>query len=415
MKITIPYGKDKIELDLPDSLNIEIAYPNKVSSEKKDKLVEKALEKPIGTEPFEKWIGGNKDFLFIMNDNTRPTPTLEILKELDKRMNLEEAKYIIATGAHKEPKNKELKSIFGEFYNRINSNIIVHNASNYKSLVNLGTTKSGTEVWINEKIIEAGAIIPIGSVEPHYFAGFTGGRKSFIPGLAGYITIEQNHKLALEEGAAPIQLKGNPVHIDLLDALNKIPDTPIFSIQTIVKNEKDLCAVFCGDIHKSFLKASEYAKNVFCIGVKEKADIVITIVKPPLDKNLYQAHKAIEHGKLALKNGGILILVAACRDGIGPDNFYKLLSSSNNPEEIIKTAHEHYQLGYHKATRITKLSKKAQIWAVSEIEDKILKETFMSPFDSLQEAFAKALEEKGREAKILIIIDGGNIVPLARE
>jgi len=130
---------------------------------------------------------------------------------------------------------------------------------------------------------------------------------------------------------------------------------------------------------------------------------------------LYQAHKAIEHGKLALKNGGILILVAACRDGIGPDNFYKLLSSSNNPEEIIKTAHEHYQLGYHKATRITKLSKKAQIWAVSEIEDKILKETFMSPFDSLQEAFAKALEEKGREAKILIIIDGGNIVPLARE
>jgi len=415
MKITIPYGIKKTELDLPDNLNIEFFYPRETTFEKKESIIGKALKNPAGTEPFEKWLTQNSRFLFIINDATRPTPTLEILKELDKRMNLEEAKYIIATGAHKEPKNKELKSIFGEFYNRINSNIIVHNASNYKSLVNLGTTKSGTEVWINEKIIEAGAIIPIGSVEPHYFAGFTGGRKSFIPGLAGYITIEQNHKLALEEGAAPIQLKGNPVHIDLLDALNKIPDTPIFSIQTIVKNEKDLCAVFCGDIHKSFLKASEYAKNVFCIGVKEKADIVITIVKPPLDKNLYQAHKAIEHGKLALKNGGILILVAACRDGIGPDNFYKLLSSTTDPEKIIKKAREDYRLGYHKAARIVELSKKAKIYAVSEIEDKILKETFMSPFDSLQKAFAKSIEEKGREAKILILTDGGNTVPLVKE
>jgi len=404
-----------IELDLTEALNIEIAYPNEVSLRQKEEIIKNTLDNPLGSIPFGKWLTQNSRFLFIINDATRPTPTLEILKELDKRMNFEEAKYIIATGAHKEPKNKELKLIFGEFYNRINSNIIIHNASNYKSLVNLGTTKSGTEVWINEKNIEAGAIIPIGSVEPHYFAGFTGGRKSFIPGLAGHTTIEQNHKLALEEGAAPTKLKGNPVHEDLLDSLNMIPTIPIFSIQAIVKNEKDLCAVFCGDIYKSFLKASEYARDIFCVPIKEKADIVITVAKPPLDKNLYQAHKAIEHGKLALKAGGILILVAPCREGIGPDNFYKLLTSSTDPEEIIKRAYEDYHLGYHKAARIAELSKKTEIYAVSEIEDKILKESFIKPFNSLQEAFMESINKKGKDAKILIIMDGGNIVPLARE
>jgi nickel-dependent lactate racemase len=411
MRIAIPYGLGRIELDLPAALNIEIVSPNKVSSEAKDDIIKNALNNPMGSIPFGRQIKQNRDFLFIINDATRPTPTLDILKELDNRMNLEEAKYIIAAGAHKEPNDKELELIFGEFYNRINSNIIVHNARDYENLVNVGKTEKGSEVWINKEVMEAGAIIPIGSVEPHYFAGFTGGRKSFIPGLAGYITIEQNHKLALEEGAAPLRLAGNPVQLDLLEAFKKIPDIPVFSIQAIVKDEKDLCAVFCGDIHKSFLKACEYARDIFCVPVKGKADIVITVAKPPLDKNLYQAHKAIEHGKLALKDGGILILVAQCNDGIGPDNFYKLLSSSTSLEKVLKTARDHYKLGYHKAARIAELSKKAEIWGVSEIKDEVLQDALIKPLGSLQEAFAESIKEKGREAKILILTDSGNTVP----
>lgn len=412
MKIILPYETEKIELNLPEGLDIEVVYPKETTSGENEIIIGKSLENPSGSKPFEKWVKQNSRFLFIVNDATRPTPTIEILKELCKKMNLEEAKYIIATGAHKRPEEGDLKLIFGEFYDRINSNIIVHNAKDYKSLINLGATKRGTEVWINNEVIEAGAIIPIGSVEPHYFAGFTGGRKSFIPGLCGYMTIEQNHKLAMEEGVVPAKLKGNPVQEDLLEAFSKIPKKPIFSIQAIVKDEKELISVFSGDIHKSFTEATGYAKNLFCVSVKGKADILITVAKPPLDINLYQAHKAIEHGKLALKDGGILILVATCREGIGPDNFYKLLLSSIDPDKIIKKSKEDYQLGYHKAARIAELSKKAEIWLVSEIKDKIPKNPFIRQISSLQEAVTKSISKKAKKAKILILMDGGNTIPL---
>jgi nickel-dependent lactate racemase len=415
MKIEIPYGIRKIELDIPDGLNIEFVYPREILSEKRDKIIRKVLENPSGSGPFEDWLTKNKNFLFVINDASRPTPTFEILKELDKIVSLEEAKYIIATGAHKKPGEEELNLIFGDFYDRIKYNIIIHNAEDYKSLTKRGTTKRGTEIWINNEVIEAGAIIPIGSVEPHYFAGFTGGRKSFVPGLAGIITIEQNHKLAMEEEATPAKLEGNPVHEDLLEAFNKIPEKPIFSIQAVVNGEKELLSVFSGNIHKSFTEATGYAKNVFCIRIKGKADIVITVVRPPLDKNLYQAHKAIEHGKLALKDGGILILVAPCRQGIGPDNFCKLLLSSGEPDKIIKKAKEDYRLGYHKAARIAELSKKNEVWLVSEIEDKLLPEKFMKTSGSLQQTVAKAIDIKGAEAKIIIFMDGGVTVPLVRE
>ncbi len=412
MKIKIPYSTEKIELDTQESLNIEIIHSRKIYLANKGETIKNSLDNPLNCLPFEEWINKNNRFLFIVNDAARPTPTSVILYELNKKMNLEQAKYIIATGIHKKPSDGELQSIFGKFYQKIKSNILIHDAKDNSKLRDLGTTKRGTKVWINKEVLEAGAIITIGSVEPHYFAGFTGGRKSFIPGLAGYTTIEKNHKLALQEGADPLNLEKNPVHIDLLEALKKIPPIPIFSIQSIVKNESELCGVFCGDIHESFSKASASARDIFGVSIKEKADIVITVVRPPLDKNLYQAHKAIEHGKLALKEDGILILVAACTEGIGPDNFYKLLSSSKDLNKILKIAKKNYRLGYHKAARIAELSKRAEIWAISEIKNEILKKAFIKPFNSLQEAFIKAINKKGPDSKILILMDGGNTVPL---
>jgi nickel-dependent lactate racemase len=411
MKIKIPYELNETEVDLPKGIKVAIAYSNKVSLRQKETVIKEALGNPCDCAPFVKWVEKKRKILFIINDASRPTPTYDILKGLCKEVNIEEAKYIIATGAHKAPTDSELIQIFGEFYDRIKPNILIHNARNKKNLKKLGITDRGTEVWINKEIVEAEALIPIGSVEPHYFAGFTGGRKSFFPGLAGYITIEQNHKLALEEGAAPLCLSGNPVHLDLLDALEKIPDIPIFSIQAIVKDEQDLCAVFCGSLYKSFLKASEYAGNIFSAEIKGKADVVITVARSPLDKNLYQAHKAIENGKLALKRGGILILVAECRDGIGPDNFYKLLSSSTDCPEILKEAKSNYKLGYHKAARIAKLLTKAKVWVVSEIEDKILEDVSIRAIDSLQEAVNQSISKKGKDAKILIFMDGTSTVP----
>jgi nickel-dependent lactate racemase len=387
-------------------------FPMEVSLGSKELMIGKSLDNAFVRGSFEKWIKKKKKVLFVVNDATRPTPTSDILIKLDKKMDIEKAKYIVATGAHKEPDVRELKFIFREFYERIKSNIIVHNARNKKSLAKFGTTEKGTRGWINKEVLKAKAIISIGSVEPHYFTGFTGGRKSFIPGLAGYATIEQNHRLALDDGTEPLRLEGNPVHLDLLDSFRKMPDIPIFSIQTVCRDKSHLCAIFCGYIHKSFSKACEYAEDLSSVSIKEKADIVITVMKPPLDRNLYQAHKAIEHGKFALKKGGTIILVAPCDDGIGPDNFYSLLSSSMDAEKILGIAKADYPLGYHKAARIVELSKKAEICVVYEIGDKILHDISIKPFDSLQEAINRSISEKGPRAKVFILMDGGNTVPV---
>jgi len=415
MEIKIPYGEQKKKLDLSEDTKVEMVFPKKVSLSGRELTIKKSLDNAFGCGSFEKWIKRKENILFVVNDATRPTPAPDILTELDKKMDIGRAKYIVATGAHKEPDDRGLQLIFGEFYERIKSNIILHNAKNKKSLAKLGITKKGTQVWINKEVLQAKALIAIGSVEPHYFAGFTGGRKSFFPGLAGYVTIEQNHKLALDNGAEVFRLEGNPVQLDLLDAFKMIPDVPLFSVQTIVIGKQDLYSVFCGNIHESFYRAAESVRSIFSFPVKEKADIVITVAKPPLDKNLYQAHKAIENGKLALKDGGVLILVAPCLEGIGFDNFYKLLSSSDDPEEIIKKARENYKLGYHKAARIAELSKKAELYLFSEIGYKTLKDTFLKSSVCLQDTVEKAMA-KGRESvKIIIIDDGGNMVPVEEE
>ncbi len=362
-------------------------------------------------EPFEKFLNKSDDILFIINDGTRPTPTSTILRLLNSRMELKSAKYIIATGAHRAPTEEEFHFIFGDLYDKLKSEIIVHDAKKKEDLVYVGSTSNGTEMWINKNVYEVGSLIPIGSVEPHYFAGYTGGRKSFLPGIAGYETIEQNHKLALEPGAEALKLEGNPVHEDFIEALKTLSDKHIFSIQTVLDGERKLYATTAGDIYKSFDKAIKYAKEVFCVSIKEKADIVVSVAPYPMDVDLYQSQKAIDNGKLALKEKGILILVAKCRTGIGPRTFYDLLASKDSSEKVLEMIKKEYKLGYHKAGKMAEIDGWANMWGVTDLKDEILKNVFIQPFNSIQEAIDEAIKEKGRTAKILFLMDGSITVP----
>jgi len=280
-----------------------------------------------------------------------------------------------------------------------------------EDLVYVGSTSNGTQMWINKAAYEAGAIIPIGSVEPHYFGGYTGGRKSFLPGIAGYKTIEQNHKLVLEPGAEALKLQGNPVHEDFMEAMDTLSSKPIFSIQTVLDGERRLYAATSGDIHKSFDKAISYAKEVFCVSVKEKADIVVSVAPYPMDVDLYQAQKALDNGKLALKENGILILVAKCRTGIGSKTFYDLLASSDSSDEILKMIKKEYKLGYHKAAKMAEIDRWAKMWGVTDLGPEVLRNVFIRPFPSIQEAIDEALKEKGSGAKVLFLMDGSITVP----
>lgn len=413
MDIEVPYGKDeKLNVSLPDANVLRIVHPNKVEEQNQTDILLKAIGNPIHSKSFTQFLNDARDVLFIINDGTRPTPTAKVLDILYEQIKDKNIKFIIATGVHRAPTQEEFDFIFGKHFTTFKDRIYVHDSKKDADMVHIGTSKNGTEMYVNRLGMEAHKIVIIGSVEPHYFGGYTGGRKSFLPGIASRTTIEQNHKYALKPQAQALALDGNPVHEDMIDALKTIEDKEIFSIQTVLDGERRLYGVTSGHIHDSFYAAIDRAKEVFCVKIPEKADIVVSVAPYPMDIDLYQSQKALDNGKLALKKSGILIMVSKCRTGIGEPTFFELLSSSTSPQEALETIDKGYKLGYHKAAKMAEIGTWAEMWGVTDLEDKDMNAIFIKPFHDLQEALSKALEKKGRDAKVIFLMDGSITVPM---
>jgi len=412
MKIDVPYGKNGVQsVKISDDINAGFLEANEVHTINEDKNIKTGINTPINCKSFKNFLADAKKVLVIVNDATRPTPTRKILKFIFDDIKHTHFNFIIATGAHRRPSQDEYLQIFGAWYAKLKNKIIVHEARVEEDMVFLGKSTNGTRMFINKAGIEADKIIIISSVEPHYFAGYTGGRKSFLPGIAGYNTIEQNHKLALLPQAKALALDGNPVHEDMMDAI-KIIKQDIFSIMTVLDRHHKVYATCCGHINDSFYAAIDRANEVFAAPLKKKADIVVSVVNFPQDIDLYQAQKGIDNAKLALKKNGILIFVAKCRCGIGGKAFADLLGSSKTPETALKKIEKQYVLGYHKAAKMAEICLWAQIWGVTDIPPAIISKLFIKPFSDLQTALDKAIEEKGKNSSILFLMDGGLTVPI---
>jgi len=412
MDIQIPYGKEDIPLQIPDQHLLGVFHPNSVQIGSEMDIVLEALEHPLDSASLPDFLKDASDVLILVNDATRPTPTSKVLEIIQPQIQDIDMNFIIATGNHRGPTEEEFKFIFGDLYERYRDRIHVHDAHNDDEMVFLGTCTSGTEMYVNRLGVDAHKLIVISSVEPHYFAGYTGGRKSFLPGIAAYRTIEQNHRNAILPEARLLGLRGNPVHEDMIDALNIIQHKEIFSIQTVLDRERRIYAASAGNIHTSFDAAIEKANEVYAVKVPQKADLVISVAPYPMDIDLYQSQKALETGKLALKEGGILLMVSKCRMGTGDRVFMDLLTSAGSAVAIMDRIAEGYVLGYHKAAKIAEINLWAEIWAKTDLPPETIESVHMHPVDDLQEAVDNALVLKGTEAKVLVLADGSITVPI---
>lgn len=411
MEVAVPYLRDTVTISVPEERILGVVEPNDLFADQPAaELIDNALKNPSGDEDFQSFVQNAKDLLVIVNDQTRPTPTRMVLQTIAPIIEQADVSFIIATGVHRGPTEEEYRKIFGnELYDTYRDRIFAHDARR-DEMVYLGTSRAGTEMYVNKLGVEADRILVIGSVEPHYFAGYTGGRKGFLPGIASFRTIEQNHKHALQPQAKALSLEGNPVHEDMIDAL-RVVQKPVFAIMTVLDKQHSIYAVTSGNINDSFFAAIDYADEIFVAEIDGAADVVVTTAKYPMDIDLYQAQKAIDNGKLALKDGGTLILVASCRDGIGEEAFVKLLSSSDTPEATLKTIRREYKLGYHKAGKMAEVFLRAEVRAVTELSDDLLRSIFIVPEHDLQKAVDDALEKKGPDAKVLFLLDGSVTVP----
>lgn len=403
-------------------VNLEAPYtvlePGAVEVSDEEAIIRAALENPQGSQPFEDFIAGTKKLLVLVNDATRPTPTARILDVIRPALTAHaDVRFLVATGAHRAPTEDEYRYIFGDMFDEWRSRILAHDARRDEDMVRLGTSSNGTEMLLNKMVTEADGVLVIGSVEPHYFAGYTGGRKSFLPGVAAYKTIEQNHKLALRDEARALALKGNPVNEDMVDAMRVLKDLSVFSVQTVLKGDHELYAVTAGNLHVSFDAAVCYSQDVFCVPLKNRAPIVIAAAPYPMDIDLYQSQKALENGKLALEDGGVIMLVSKCRKGVGDDEFLKLLSQADTPENVMKKIDEGYRLGYHKAAKIAQLAARADIWAVTDLDEQTIRSAMMTPYENLQTAVDEAVKKvtsRGMDPRVVVLPAGSLTVPMVK-
>lgn len=411
MILRVPYDKaGRMEAEIDEKCVAGIIEPNEVHIGDEAEVIRQALSRPIGSPSLSEFLKDARDVLFIVNDPTRPTPTARVLDIIDRDISGCPISFLIASGVHRAPTHEEYLQIFSEkYYSKYKDRIFVHDGRK-SEVVYLGTSKNGTEMEVNKMGVDAHKIVIISSVEPHYFAGYTGGRKSFLPGIASYKTIEQNHKLALKREACAIKLKGNPVHEDMIDALGTVKKE-IFTINTVLDKNHRIYAATAGDIYLSMDEAVAKANEVFVAKIPRKADIVVSVAKFPSDIDLYQAQKAIDNAKYALEEGGILILVAKCRSGVGDESFVNLLSSASSPKDALDRIERKFVLGYHKAAKMAEIGLWAQMWAVTDLDPDLLKKIFIRPFSHLQEALDAARKEKGPDAQVLVLLDGSLTIP----
>ena len=217
MIYSIHYAKETVDLNI--EYDVEVLRPHQFELEDEESLIKKALDNPYHMVKFEEFAAFEESLLVVVNDATRPTPTARIIQELYPVLSKHpRLTFIVATGAHRAPTEEEYDMMFGKYHGEFKDRIIAHDARKEEDMVYLGTSSSGTEMYINKLVTETDNVLVIGSVEPHYFAGYTGGRKSLLPGLASHKTIEMNHKHALSNRARTLALDGNAVHEDMIDA-----------------------------------------------------------------------------------------------------------------------------------------------------------------------------------------------------
>lgn len=410
MIVDVKYGKDGVQrAEIPDGKFIGCYYPNEVEVGDADGAIAESIDSPIASESLGDFLRGGEDVVFIVNDGTRPTPTAKVLDALAKRMDLRLPRYLVATGAHRAPTEEEYRNIFGSHLEKLRDRIIVHDARE-SVCVNLGKSKNGTPMEVNKVAVGADRLVIITSVEPHYFAGWTGGRKSFLPGVASYATIEANHRMALSRDAQSLELDGNPVHEDMMDALQAVEGKRIFSIQVVMDRHHNIYRCASGDLNKAFDQAVKWGEDVFIVPIPEKADVVVSVAPYPMDVDLYQSQKALDNGKWALKDDGIIIMVSKCREGVGSAAFLEQLSTSSDPAEIIENIRRGYELGFHKAAKMAEIATWGHIWAVTDLSPETLRKANILPFESVQEAVDAALAQKPG-ARVMVLMQGSVTIP----
>jgi len=401
----VAYGNEDIAFDLDPGDSLTEKEPSDDVGDWQKKQFRQALE----GAGFGDLLSGGK-ILTVVNDAFRPTPTGAVLSQIKEWYPAYQTDFIIACGNHPVPEESDIKAIFEGFALPPDTLVFSHNSHDLDSMVAVAEYE-GQPLYLNRRLSEYPAVLVIGSVEPHYFAGFTGGRKSLIPGLSDIESNRRNHALAVSSEAQPLRLKGNPVAENLEQLLSLVKIPSLLSIQIVTGRHQKIIDCFVGPLKESFEEAVTLAEKVYSFACGRQYDLVIAEVHPPLDRNLYQLQKAIENNAAAVRDEGTLLVVSRCHEGIGNDEFYQLAGKLTNEEMVISHAEmENSPLGIHKLSRIVHLAERINIRAMTGLKNEILEQVFIEPAVSIEAEIQKLKQGEKEEIDILLVRYAGLLV-----
>ena len=408
MEISIPYGRTRLAADISQNRlqavlcsHLESYTPPLGETE----LVEAALAAPIGSPSLESLAAGKENIVLIASDHTRPVPSKVLAPPMLAaiRRGNPEAKItiLIATGCHRGTTKAELIEKFGPEIVE-NETIVIHDCAAEEDMITIGTLPSGGILRINRIAGSADLLVSEGFIEPHFFAGFSGGRKSVLPGIAAKETVYWNHNA--EFIASPLArtgiLEGNPIHRDMIYAARTAKLA--FICNVVINAQHKVVGAFAGDCEQAHIAGTEFLKGL-CQCPKALADIVITSNNGyPLDQNIYQAVKGMTAGEATCKEGGVIIMVAACNDGHGGESFMQTMTQNLSPAQILEqiqaTPKQDTVPDQWESQILARILSKYQVILVSECDPELVKAMKMHPAGNLQDALVladKLLEKSG--------------------
>lgn len=419
-KVFFPFGKEHIEHGFGKELiGVLESGINKYDPHKTgDELIQTALENPVGSPRLSTLAKGKQNVVIIASDHTRPVPSKliipKMLKEIREGSPNCNITILIATGCHRGTTKEELVSKFG---NEIveKENIYIHDCDEKEKLVSIGTLPSGGECIINRIATDADLLVSEGFIEPHFFAGFSGGRKSVLPGICARQTVLANHcsEFIDNEKCRTGILDGNPMHEDMVWAADKAKLA--FIVNVVLNDKKDVIFATAGHFKEAHQKGTEFLRK-HCGVLAREADVVITTNGGyPLDQNVYQAVKGMTAGEATVKKDGIIIMLAKSNDGIGGEHFYNQLISE---ADIGKTMELFLSRGRNETVPdqwqtqvLLRVLQHARVIYISDMEDSLVEKMHLIPAHSIDEAIEMAKRLLNKDSlEIVAIPDGVSVI-----
>jgi nickel-dependent lactate racemase len=419
MRVKLAFGKTGLDVELADELNVTVVEPKYVSAlPDPPAALQQALKEPIGSRPLRELVQPSDRVAIVFCDITRPAPSHlmvpAVLNELT-HVPPENVTLFNALGTHRPNTDAELRAMLGDDI-VANYRIVQNNTFDPSTQVHLGDTSRGHAIWLNREFVECDAKILTGFIEPHLFAGFSGGGKMVMPGVAGQQTVLANHdaRMLSDPRATWGVTYGNPIWEEIREIALKV--NPTFILHVSLNRDKAITGVFAGGLDAAHAAGCASVKKTAMVGVPHAFDIVITTNSGyPLDLNLYQSVKGMSAAAKVVRQGGAIIVASDCWDGIPSHGLYEqLLREANSPQDLLDTI---FAPGFLKqdqwqAQIQAQIQLQADVYVRTDnLTDQQIEQALLRPSPRVEDTVRQLLDRYGAQASICVLPEGPQTIP----